>query len=106
MDEEDGRPGPPPGHIIGDGSYFAKYGTRQQEGFQDPGRLKLLIDVTEGRARQSGRVDALTDASTMSLCSSSANSCSYAETRMAFLVPGSAANRMHSHLYPPQGELL
>src|SRR5579863_798423 len=67
MDEEDGRLGPPPGHIVGDGAYSAEYGTRQQDGFQDPGMLQMLIDVTGVRALQPGRVDVLTDASMMSL---------------------------------------
>ena len=67
MDEEDGRLGPLPGHIIGTGSYFARYGTRQRDGFQEPRKLKLLMDVTGGTARQLGRCDVLTDASTMSL---------------------------------------
>jgi hypothetical protein len=69
MDEEDGRLGPPPGHIIGNGAYFTKYEARQQDGSPDPCRLKLLIDVTEGRARQSGSIDVLTDVCMMSLCS-------------------------------------
>jgi hypothetical protein len=106
MDEEDGRLGPPPGHIIGNGAYSAKYGTRQRDGFQDPGKLKLLIDVTDGRARQPGRVDVLTDASMTSLCSSPPNFWSCAVTRVAFSVSGSRANSMHSHPYPSQGELL
>jgi hypothetical protein len=67
MDEEDGRLGPPPGHIIGNRAYSAKYGTRQLDGFQDPGTLQLLIDVTGDRARQSARADVLADASTKSL---------------------------------------
>ena len=69
MDEEDGRLGPSPGHIIGNGACSAEYGTRQQDGFQNPGVLKLLMDVTGSRARQPGRVDVLTDALMMSLCS-------------------------------------
>ena len=68
MDEEDGRLGPLLGHIIGNGAYSAKYGTRQQRGFQDPGRLQKLMDVTGGRARQTGRADVLTDALANSLC--------------------------------------
>jgi hypothetical protein len=68
MDEEDGRLGPLLGHIIGNGAYSAKYGTRQQDGFQDPGRLQiLLMDVTGDRARQIGRIDVLRDALMMSL---------------------------------------
>jgi hypothetical protein len=67
MDEEDGRLGPQPGHIIGNGAYLAKYGTRQQDGFQDPGESQRLIDVTGGRALKLGRFDVLTDASTKSL---------------------------------------
>lgn len=67
MDEEDGRLGPRPGHIIGNGTCFAKYGTRQQDGFQDPDRLQWLMDVTGGMARQPGRCDVLTDASMKSL---------------------------------------
>jgi hypothetical protein len=68
MDEEDGRRGPLPGHIIGNGPYSAEYGARQQDGFPDPDGLKLM-DVTGGRAHQPGRVDVLTDASMMPLCS-------------------------------------
>ena len=45
MDEEDGRLGPPPGHITGN----------------------LPIDVTGGRTQQTGRDDVLTDAPKMSL---------------------------------------
>ena len=74
MDEEDGRLGPLLGHIIGNGAYSAKYGTRQQDGFQDPGRLQLLLmDVTGDRARQIGRIDVLRDALMMSLCFSPRN---------------------------------
>jgi hypothetical protein len=51
MDEEDGRLGPPPGHIIG----------------KAPTRL-LLMHVTGGRAQQTGRADVLWDALAMSLC--------------------------------------
>ena len=102
MDEEDGRLGPPPGHIIGNGAYSAKYGTRQRDGFQDPGRLQLLVDVTVVRARQPGRVDVLTDASMMSLCSSPANIRFCA----GFAVCGASADPIRSHLYPSQGELL
>jgi hypothetical protein len=87
MDEEDGRLGPPPGHIIGNGAYSAKYGTRQRDGFQDPGRLQLLVDVTVVRARQPGRVDVLTDASMMSLCSSPANIWSCAGDLLRSLYP-------------------
>ena len=72
MDEEDGRLGPPPGHIIGNGTYSAKYGTRQPDGIQNPGRLQLLVDVTGVRAWQSGRADVLADASTKSLRQTSA----------------------------------
>ena len=106
MDEEDGRLGPPPGHIIGNGAYSAKYGTRQRDGFQNPGRLKLLIDVTDGRARQPGRVDVLTDASMTSLCSSRAHFWFRAGTRVAFSISGSHVTSIHSHRYLPQGELL
>ena len=67
MEEEDGRLGPPRGHIIGTGPYSAKYGTRQLDGFQDPGRLQMLVDVTGVRARQFGASDVLTDASMDSL---------------------------------------
>jgi hypothetical protein len=74
MDEEDGRLGPPPGHIINAGQCLARYGARQQDGTQDPGKLKSLIDVTGSRARQTGRVDVLRDALMMSLCSSIENS--------------------------------
>jgi hypothetical protein len=49
MDEEDGRLGPQPGHNIG------KVYT-------------LPMDVTGSRAQQTGRVDALQDARTKSLC--------------------------------------
>ena len=49
MDEEDGRLGPTPGHIIGNVAFTAPIG------------------VTALRARQVGRADALTDASTKSL---------------------------------------
>jgi hypothetical protein len=66
MDEEDGRLGPPRGHIIGNGA--AKCRPRQQHGSEDPGRLQKLIDVTDGRARQTGRADVLTDALANSLC--------------------------------------
>jgi hypothetical protein len=106
MDEEDGRLGPPPGHIIGNGPYSAKYGTRQRDGFQDPGKLKPLIDVTDGRARQPGRTDVLTDALMMSLCSSPANFWFFAGTPAASLASGTPGNPMHSHPYPSQGELL
>lgn len=51
MDEEDGRLGPPPGHIIGN----------------------LLIDVTGGRTQQPGRDDVLTDADMKSLRHQSIN---------------------------------
>jgi len=68
MGEEDGRLGPPPDHIINEGQYLARYGARQQDGTQDPGELKSLIDVTGSRARQTGRVDVLRDAFMMSLC--------------------------------------
>ena len=87
MDEEDGRLGPPPGHIIGNGAYSAKYGTRQQDGFQDPGKLRLLIDVTDGRARQPGRVDVLTDALMTSLCFRSQIFCSCAGALDVFSFP-------------------
>ena len=73
MGEEDGRLGPPPGHIINEGQYLARYGARQQDGTQDPGELKSLIDVTGSRARQTGRVDVLRDALMMSLCFSPRN---------------------------------
>jgi hypothetical protein len=66
MDEEDGRLGPPRGHIVGDGA--SKCGPRQQPGSEDSGRLQKLIDVTDGRARQTGRADVLTDALANSLC--------------------------------------
>ena len=105
MDEDDGRPGPPPGHIIGNGAYSAKYGTRQQDGFQDPGKLKPLIDVTDGRARQLGRVDVLTDALMTSLCFYPPIFWSCSGTRDVFSLPGSPANPKHSHPYPSQGEL-
>jgi len=49
MDEEDGRLGPTPGHILGNVA------------------LAAPTDVTALRALQSGRADALTDASTKSL---------------------------------------
>jgi hypothetical protein len=68
MDEEDGRLGPPLGHIIGNGAYSAKSGTRHPDGLQDPDRLQRLMDVTGGRARQTGRADVLADALTNSLC--------------------------------------
>jgi hypothetical protein len=68
MDEEDGRLGPPPGHIIDVGSYAARCGIRQQGGAKDPGELRSPIDVTGSRARQIGRVDVLRDALMMSLC--------------------------------------
>jgi len=55
MDEEDGRLGPTPGHIIGNAAIAAP------------------VDVTALRARQSGRTDALTDAFTKPLHNSSAN---------------------------------
>ena len=51
MDEEDGRLGPPPGHIIG------KAPTRPP-----------LMHVTGGRAQHTGRADVLWDALAMSLC--------------------------------------
>ena len=69
MDEEDGRLGPPPGHIIDVGSCPPRYGPRQRAGAHDPGELRTLIDVTGSRARQTGRVDVLRDALMMSLCS-------------------------------------
>jgi hypothetical protein len=68
MDEEDGRPGPPQGHIIGNGADSAKSGTRQRNGFQDPDMLQKLMDVTHGRTRQTGRADVVTDALADSLC--------------------------------------
>jgi hypothetical protein len=105
MDEEDGRLGPPPGHIIGDGAYSAKYGTRQQDGFQDPDRLKLLIDVTDVRARQPGRSDVLADASTKSLCNSSLILMSGARMVLSSPMSGARAKSKHSHPYPFRGEL-
>jgi hypothetical protein len=68
MDEEDGRLGPPPGHIIDVGPYPARCGTRQQGGAQHPDELRLLMDVTGSRAQQIGRIDVLRDALMMSLC--------------------------------------
>ena len=85
MDEEDGRLGPPPGHIVGNGAYSAEYGTRQQDGFQDPGMLQMLVDVTGVRALQPGRVDVLTDALMTSLCSLS--------------LPGLRTGPEHPHSY-------
>lgn len=68
MDEEDGRLGPQPGHIIDEGSYRARYAAQQQVGAQIPGRLKSLNDVTGSRAQKFGRIDVLRDALMMSLC--------------------------------------
>jgi hypothetical protein len=70
MDEEDGRLGPPSGHIIDVGPYPARWVTRQQGGAQHPGGLRSLIDVTGSRAQQIGRVDVLRDAFMTSLCHS------------------------------------
>lgn len=53
MDEEDGRLGPTPGHIIG--NRIVRYPP---------------LNVTDLRARQIGRVDVLTDALAKSLCHS------------------------------------
>ena len=53
MDEEDGRLGPRPGHIIG-------------SGILDPARLQPLMNVTGSVARQIGPTDVLPDASTKS----------------------------------------
>ncbi len=105
MDEEDGRPGPPPGHIIGNGAYSAEYGTLQRDGFQDPDRLKLLIDVTGVRARQTGRADVPTDASTKSLCNSPLNFLPSTGVLLPSSVSGARAKSKHSHPYPFQGEL-
>jgi hypothetical protein len=99
MDEEDGRLGPPPGHIIGNGPYSAKYGARQQDGFHDPGLLEPLVDVTDGRARQLGRIDVLTDASAMSLCSSTEKLPSLPGRMSRSFDPGSFPPPMHLHPY-------
>ena len=83
MDEEDGRLGPTPGHIIA-----------------DPISRQSLMHVTDLRARQIGRADVLSDASTKSLCSSTAN--------LKIRVPGSpfrdpASIRTFQALIPLRG---
>ena len=87
MDEEDGRLGPPPGHIIG------KAPTRPP-----------LMHVTGGRAQHTGRADVLWDALAMSLCHPSLTdyNSSFPAPASSSLLPNHSATFKPSY----QGEML